>query len=115
MACLRKIAIVLACLACLAALFLVRDFFPDNEGNHDKGKQVVEALKKYKNDHGSYPATLEDLVPDYLPALPRLDGKAKWFYRFRDGGEISLAYGGGPSTWSGVYRSKYDDWIIDTK
>lgn len=31
---------------------------------------VIEALDRYERDHASYPATLADLVPNYLAAVP---------------------------------------------
>ncbi len=35
------------------------------------GTRSVLALRAYRLDHGVYPAALTELVPDYLPALPR--------------------------------------------
>jgi len=31
---------------------------------------LLSALEAYRADHGSYPSALDDLVPDYLPAIP---------------------------------------------
>lgn len=40
--------------------------------------QAIVAIKAYKNDVGSYPATLNDLIPRYLSSVPvdSFDGKA---------------------------------------
>ena len=32
--------------------------------------EVADALAQYKSRHGTYPKTLQNLVPDYLPAIP---------------------------------------------
>jgi hypothetical protein len=45
------------------------------------GDEVVAGLMAYKQDHGTYPATLEELVPQYLPAVPKPPlGQQKWEY-----------------------------------
>jgi hypothetical protein len=40
------------------------------ELNRQTGNTIVTALEAYKQDHGTYPEELEDLVPTYLPAIP---------------------------------------------
>jgi hypothetical protein len=48
--------------------------FGTNYGNnklaHHRAEQIAVALDAFKADHGSYPATLEQLVPRYLPSVP---------------------------------------------
>ena len=34
------------------------------------GDQIVQALARYRDDNGDYPATLEKLCPDYLEQIP---------------------------------------------
>lgn len=40
--------------------------------NRDVGDTIVVALEAYKETHGEYPQTLDQLVPEYLPAVPTL-------------------------------------------
>ncbi len=35
------------------------------------GQPLVEALKNYELDHGNYPQSLEQLIPDNLSEIPR--------------------------------------------
>lgn len=37
----------------------------------DEGNPTVAALERYRREHGALPEKLDDLVPDYLPAVPR--------------------------------------------
>jgi hypothetical protein len=36
-----------------------------------RARALVEVVERYRADHGEYPEDLEQLVPDYLPAIPR--------------------------------------------
>ena len=40
--------------------------------NRNEGDTIVVALEAYKATHGQYPQTLDQLVPEYMPALPTL-------------------------------------------
>ena len=40
--------------------------------NRDEGATIVVALEAYKEARGAYPQALEQLVPEYTPALPTL-------------------------------------------
>lgn len=40
------------------------------EKGYAASEPVIAALEKYKADKGSYPETLSELVPDYLPVAP---------------------------------------------
>lgn len=42
-----------------------------NETAQARADQLVSALKHYRADHGRFPAQLDDLVPRYIPAVPR--------------------------------------------
>jgi len=42
-----------------------------NEGiARARGERIVAALELYKAKHGAYPERLQELVPEYLPAVP---------------------------------------------
>jgi hypothetical protein len=51
------------------------------EAGMEQGNQIVEAVEAYLRARGFYPATLADLVPDYLSALPVTITSQSFFYR----------------------------------
>ncbi len=58
---------------------------------------VALAIKLYEADHGKRPDSLDQLIPDYLPAVPVdpfADGGSP--IRYRPGGAILVAVGGNP-------------------
>ncbi len=58
-----------------------------NEGERNKsiaesrGVEVIRALSRHKLATGSYPSSLPELVPSYVPALPRCPGGEDFLYR----------------------------------
>jgi hypothetical protein len=82
----------------------------------ESGQPIVRAIEQYKKDSGTYPASLADLAPKYLPVVPDLPDESKskfegWDYRTETNGVLvsySLRYYMGrggveyePPTWSG--------------
>jgi len=74
------------------------------------------ALKRYQLKHGNYPADLNSLVPEFLPAVPLdpVDGQPLRYRRNADGtfllysvGENGVDDGGDPSLEKGVTSSSY--------
>jgi len=45
------------------------------------GDKIVEAIERYYVDQGFYPATLNDLMPTYLPELPTTLTEQPYYYR----------------------------------
>jgi hypothetical protein len=84
--------------------FLYREF------NMEAARHLVVtaiALKRYQLQHGNYPVKLADLVPDFVPELPRdpMDGQPLRYKLKEDGtfllysiGEDGLDDGGDPSS-----------------
>jgi hypothetical protein len=69
--------VFLCCLACLAGFFVYRATLgqPPGEGaqaqrGYAAAAPVITALAAYHQSHGSYPASLADLVPTQLSAVP---------------------------------------------
>lgn len=65
-------SIVTAAIGCLA-LFATSCWTPAGQGRkaeagYRAAAPVIAALEKFHNDHGNYPAALNELVPAYLPA-----------------------------------------------
>jgi hypothetical protein len=71
----------------------------DREAARDRVLLTVLALELFAREHGHYPEKLEELVPDFLPAVPddthattemplryRRDGAAAWIYSIGDNG-----------------------------
>lgn len=47
----------------------------------ERGNRIVEAIEAYITAKGFYPATLDDIVPNYLPELPLTITNQPFFYR----------------------------------
>jgi hypothetical protein len=62
-----------------------------------RGDVIVEALQAHKARHGRFPATLDDLAPDLLPAIQKpTAGTGEWEYRTFDSGQgFQLMFGEG--------------------
>lgn len=59
---------------------------------------IALMLKQYQADHGQLPDSLDDLVPDYIPALPKDPFRS-------DGGTFGYLPGGAPLYW---YEEAWD-------
>ena len=87
----------------------------DDAGLHaliQRGKPVVEATLRYEKERGHPPATLQDLVPDYLSSIPSTGSGAfpTWQYTPRaeqPGGRWSL------SVHLGVIMFDFKDLLFD--
>lgn len=51
------------------------------EDGIERGNRVVQAIEAYTRAEGFYPATLDDLSPDYLSELPFTSTDQAFFYR----------------------------------
>lgn len=49
------------------------------------GRQIVSAIYAFKHESGHWPTTLDELVPDYLPATQL--SERRWTYRLGSGAE----------------------------
>ncbi|MCP3888580.1 MAG: hypothetical protein GY702_06860 [Desulfobulbaceae bacterium] len=93
----RNISIFL----CLPALLLLSLFtlscqksYSENEisGAIEKGNMLVERIEAYYQKEGRYPLYLEDLVPKYIPNIPKTGinpGKEEleFYYHYVSGGK----------------------------
>ncbi len=86
------------------------DVAGDNQG---KGNEVLSAIEAYHKAVGAYPPTIDTLVPQYLPAIPKLK-KAEWTFR-ASGDGFSIGFSGYGSQYSGWYASDDPGWVIDSK
>ncbi len=49
------------------------------------GNTIVIQIKKYRAKYGKFPDRLDDLVPEFLPAIPDpVAGERKWRYSFNE-------------------------------
>ena len=64
-------SLLLVCALLIAACKNIPSVFCDNDENIRIGKEyyqpLIEALEKYKTDHGNYPEKFAQLAPRYLP------------------------------------------------
>ncbi len=79
------------------------------------GDEIVKALDKYRERHGKWPSSLQELVPDLLPAVvPPLDGLASWDYALsHDATQFNLAFGVGSGRFPVCYYSHDRGWQVD--
>lgn len=49
-----------------------------------RGGKIIKAIEAYHNAQGSYPATLDALVPDYFPVIPVTVTDEIYYYRLFD-------------------------------
>ncbi|QIF02045.1 hypothetical protein [Roseimicrobium sp. ORNL1] len=62
----------------------------------ERSAPLVEAIKKYEKEHGAPPPSLESLVPQYLPTVPRTGIMAYPTYRYYPKAKDSKDYEGNP-------------------
>jgi hypothetical protein len=77
---------------------------------------IINAIRAFHMDRGAFPATLEDLVPNYLMAIvPPSAGNPRWQYRVeRDGRGFILLLGANKGNYPNrYYSSKADSWSMD--
>lgn len=64
--------------ALLGAAYVALDFYTAGEKNvaitESRGTQIIQALSRHKLDTGSYPDSLDKVVPKYLSAQPKCPG-----------------------------------------
>ncbi len=70
------LTIILLQLAPVAGLYGLGGYC--NDQARARGDQIVAAVQGYQQAHGDYPATLDDLVPAYLPAVPNWSCLGRW-------------------------------------
>jgi len=77
--------------------------------SENRSREVVAACGRFEAERGHLPATLEDLVPGYLPRVPRADWTAagEFHYSPAEGGVLSYF---GPWPRLRVYAFKAGSW-----
>ncbi|QDT42188.1 hypothetical protein Pan241w_22690 [Gimesia alba] len=58
----------------------------------ERSQPLIDAINQYSDDHGGPPETLEQLVPDYLPAVPGTGMMAYSEYKYYAGAEARERY-----------------------
>lgn len=82
-------------LCCTVGILLGDQVRMAGMGSFSKRSEVlVDAIKKYENDHSSPPEALIDLVPDYLPFVPSTGMMAYPEYRYDIGDDIKKQHAG---------------------
>ena len=79
-----------------------------------RGNQIAVALDKFKNDKGSYPEKLGELVPEYLTEVekPVLWNKEWEYHQGRGGETFSLLVGKGKHNYPSLFYSP-NGWYLD--
>ena len=91
------LAVLLLATGCNEIADILRDEWSeaDIEATWERGDTIIAALEKYRGANRGYPATLQDLVPDYLPEIPPpVVGGPEWVYQVRETGQVfDLGFG----------------------
>lgn len=80
-----------------------------------RGVAVIEALNRYRQDHGAYPTTLEALRPQYLESIPQpTAGEGRWRYDRMAADEYRLACWMNTTAYPRIwYTSRSSTWEVD--
>lgn len=62
---------------------------PSRQNGESRAAPILSALQEYKNETGIYPADLTELVPTYLPSIPKPAWRWPYTYEYkiREGGK----------------------------
>ena len=115
--------IVVAFLVSAVGLMVIAGILPGRMSRHrfeetkQLGNIIVTALDKHHVAHGRYPSSLEELVPEYLAAIPAPTwGTKEWKYKVlgMDGGQFVLSVGANRRNYPVLfYNSSRADWYYD--
>jgi hypothetical protein len=95
----------------LGAVVIFGAWFTSGAHGRERATVVIAACRRYQADHGHLPARLEDLVPRYLPAVPRASYHAFGEFRYRSRpGFTSLTWFVLPPFGRGYYVFEEDRW-----
>ncbi len=77
------------------------------------GDTIVAAIEQYRADTSLYPVSLDQLVPQYLPAIdPPVAGRAEWTYKQHPTHGFTLGYHVGPMYEEDSYVGAGKRWRI---
>lgn len=81
------------------------------------GNEIVQAIETYRMKNAKPPATLNELVPRYLPEIKSSGiGEGKWHYSVTNDGRIAFSSLGGSRNEPGIaYSFSKKIWHVDTK
>jgi len=81
-----------------------------------RGDVIVKELDRYRDDAGVFPATLSDLVPDYLAEIPAPVVGRGWEYTPTDDQRRYQLATDSPGLTTVIYiKHDWDNWGVDTK
>jgi hypothetical protein len=70
------VVVLLVCLALYIGFYAIDG--ASLEQGQERASELLVAMEEYRQDIGRYPSGLSELVPDYLPAVPR----PAWRYEY---------------------------------
>ncbi len=83
-------AIAIYCVAILGFTIVMMWITPPDRVMKEAARPVIEALSAYHGKAGRYPGAIDDLVPEYLPAVPgckpgKAEPRMRYFLSTEDG------------------------------
>ena len=63
------------------------------EDSQNRAKPIIAAIERYRQDQGMYPSLLQDLVPEYMEAIPKtITGRSYSYKLSADTGGYVLCF-----------------------
>ena len=82
---------------CIAGIYFGREVRMARMADFaERSQPLIEAIQKYERNQGAPPATLDDLIPDYLSEIPHTGMMAYPEYEYYSGKKSLERYDGNP-------------------
>lgn len=106
------VLVTVVLLGCVGCIYLYATIFAVDAASLEQGQarayELLMALQRYEHNNDRFPATVEELVPGYLEAIPRPARRYAYTYAACSGGEGYILYfrlAGSNDTWCGCSSS----------
>lgn len=84
------------------------------------GNAIIVILYRYQKQHGEFPSSLDDLIPEYYHSIPQpIAGEGRWIYAISEHETLFILSFAMPHNflWSGYpsynYNSSENYWQVD--
>lgn len=110
------VLVIVVLLGCVGSIYLYATIFAVDAASLEQGQvrayELLMALQRYEHNNDRFPSTVEELVPEYLEAIPRPARRYPYTYTACSGGGGYILYfrlAGSNDTWCG-YSSSTTEW-----
>lgn len=85
------VLVIVVLLGCVGSIYLYATIFAVDAASLEQGQvrayELLMALQRYEHNNDRFPSTVEELVPEYLEAIPRSARRYPYTYTACSGGE----------------------------